>query len=104
MDTVSYKTVSTNKATATKAWLLVDAENETVAITRSEDYESRREVWLTKYNHNYLRLTRILKCLMIFDLEEFAEALYECLQEIYDEEGDKIGAETFQYWTDAVNT
>lgn len=36
MDTVSYKTVSTNKATATKAWLLVDAENETVGRLASK--------------------------------------------------------------------
>lgn len=79
-----------------------DAENENIVIIRSEDYESRREVWLRKYNHNYLRLTRILRCLMIFELEEYAEALYECLEKIYDEEGDKIGDETFQFWTNAV--
>ena len=28
MDTLSYKTVSANKATVTKEWLLIDAENE----------------------------------------------------------------------------
>ncbi|MFW5793752.1 MAG: 50S ribosomal protein L13 [Bacteroidota bacterium] len=28
MDTLSYKTISTNKETATKEWVLVDAENE----------------------------------------------------------------------------
>ncbi|CAN5126949.1 50S ribosomal protein L13 [soil metagenome] len=36
MDTVSYKTISTNKATATKSWLLVDAENETVGRLASK--------------------------------------------------------------------
>lgn len=36
MDTLSYKTISTNKATATKAWLLVDAENETVGRLASK--------------------------------------------------------------------
>jgi large subunit ribosomal protein L13 len=36
VDTVSYKTISTNKATATKAWLLVDAENETVGRLASK--------------------------------------------------------------------
>ncbi len=36
MDTVSYKTISTNKVTATKAWLLVDAENETVGRLASK--------------------------------------------------------------------
>ena len=36
MDTLSYKTVSTNKATAQKGWLLVDAENETVGRLASK--------------------------------------------------------------------
>jgi large subunit ribosomal protein L13 len=36
VDTLSYKTVSTNKATATKSWLLVDAENETVGRLASK--------------------------------------------------------------------
>ena len=36
MDTVSYKTKSTNKTTAEKGWLLVDAENETVGRLASK--------------------------------------------------------------------
>lgn len=36
MDTQSYKTVSANKATVTKEWLLVDAENETVGRLASK--------------------------------------------------------------------
>lgn len=80
-----------------------DIEARYIDITFSEDYESRKEVWLRKYNHNYLRLTRILKCLMILGLEEYAEALFECLLKIYDVEGDKIGYETLQFWTDAAN-
>ncbi|GAB4141637.1 MAG: 50S ribosomal protein L13 [Bacteroidia bacterium] len=36
MDTLSYKTVSANKATAQKEWLLVDAENQTVGRLASK--------------------------------------------------------------------
>lgn len=36
MDTQSYKTVSANKATVKKEWLLVDAENETVGRLASK--------------------------------------------------------------------
>lgn len=36
MDTLTYKTKSANKATATKSWLLVDAENETVGRLASK--------------------------------------------------------------------
>ena len=36
MDTLSYKTVSANKATVNKEWLLVDAENEILGRLSSE--------------------------------------------------------------------
>ncbi len=54
------------------------------------------------FDHNYLRITRILKCLMTFGLEDEARAFYECLRRIYREDSDQIGDETFQYWTNAV--
>lgn len=36
MDTLSYKTISANKATATKEWLLVDAEGQTLGRLASK--------------------------------------------------------------------
>ncbi len=36
MDTLSYKTVSANKATVTKEWLLVDADGQTLGRLASE--------------------------------------------------------------------
>ena len=36
MDTLSYKTISANKATVNKEWLLVDAENEVLGRLSSE--------------------------------------------------------------------
>jgi large subunit ribosomal protein L13 len=36
VDTLTYKTKSANKATATKSWILVDAENETVGRLASK--------------------------------------------------------------------
>ena len=73
-----------------------------VVVSRSEDYPIRKGEWLCMFNHNYLRITRILKCLMIFGLEDEARAFYECLRQIYREDSDQIGGETFQYWTNAV--
>ena len=54
-----------------------DAEGRNIVIILAD--KSRNSVWLRKYNHNYQRLARILKCLMIFGFEEYAGALYECL-------------------------
>ena len=36
MDTLSYKTISANKATVTKEWVLVDAENQTLGRLASK--------------------------------------------------------------------
>ena len=73
-----------------------------VVINRADSYLERKHEWVNMFNHNYLRITRILKCLMIFGLEEEAQAFYDCLRQIYREDSEQIGSETFQYWTNAV--
>lgn len=85
---------------------LAIASDKRVALTveKSETYLQRKKEWVNMLDHNYLRITRILKCLMAFGLEEEAQAFYKCLSQIYREESDQIGGETFQYWTDAVSS
>ena len=73
-----------------------------VVVERASEYLTRKEEWVQIFDHNYLRITRILKCLMIFDLTEEAQSLYNCLSNIYQENKEQIGRETFQYWTDSV--
>ncbi|QKQ77020.1 opioid growth factor receptor-related protein [Nostoc sp. TCL240-02] len=73
-----------------------------VIINQSEEYQNRKSEWVCIFNHNYLRITRILKCLMTLGLESEAQAFYKCLQQIYHEDSNQIGSETFQYWTMAV--
>ena len=79
-------------------------EQGNVCVEKSKNYLARKHEWLNMLDHNYLRITRILKCLMAFDLIQEAQAFYECLQKIYREDRDQIGGETFQYWTDAVKS
>jgi hypothetical protein len=75
-----------------------------LVIDKSEDYPTRKREWICKFDHNYLRITRILKCLTIFGLQDEAQAFYDCLQQIYREDSDRIGGETFHYWTNAIKT
>lgn len=49
MDTLSYKTVSANKATVNKEWLLVDAENETLGRLASKVAKIVRGKMKTNY-------------------------------------------------------
>jgi Opioid growth factor receptor (OGFr) conserved region len=73
-----------------------------IEIDRSENYLLRRQEWVNMFDHNYLRITRILKCLMAFGLTDVAIAFYRCLEQIYRDDRDRIGGETFQYWTNAI--
>ena len=72
-------------------------------VIKSEEYPIRKQEWICVMNHNYLRITRILRCLMVLGLESYAQSFYRCLEQIYREESRHIGAKTFQYWTNAIN-
>jgi hypothetical protein len=59
------------------------------------------EVW-SVMNHNWLRITRIISSLRILGREAKARALYDCLEAFYRSVRFPIPADTFQYWTEAV--
>jgi hypothetical protein len=53
-------------------------------------------------NHNWLRVTRILRSLTLLGQGEKAQALYGWLSEQYRSGRSPIPADTFRYWTAAV--
>jgi hypothetical protein len=59
------------------------------------------DVWAVP-NHNWLRITRILRSLMLLGLAAQAQALYERLDAIYTTRKFPITADTFRYWTEAI--
>jgi hypothetical protein len=59
------------------------------------------DVWLVP-NHNWLRITRILRRLTLLGLGAEAQALYERLEALYSSRQFPITAETFRYWQEAV--
>lgn len=78
-------------------------EDEDIEVTKSEEYQVRKINWIEQGNHNYLRLTRILTSLRLLGVKKYALALLTCLNEIYLEENENIGRETYNYWQNAVN-
>jgi Opioid growth factor receptor (OGFr) conserved region len=70
-------------------------------IHRSDTFHLRSKVWLTPFNHNFLRLSRILRSLTLLSCKEYADGLFRCLEEIYRENPAIIGQETFGYWKTA---
>jgi hypothetical protein len=80
------------------------AADGSIEVSRAPDFNERRHEWLTAGNHNFLRLTRILKSLQILGLSHLAQALFASLDRIYREKPQEIGARTFAYWESAANS
>ena len=71
-------------------------------VTKGLNFEMRKRNWLTPANHNYLRITRILKSLCLLGFREQARSFLECLLEIYEDHYRLISADTLPYWRNAV--
>ncbi len=64
-------------------------------------FADRARTWLHPYNHNHLRLTRIMDSLAALGLREEAKALQQCLKDIYEGIGrGRVTAETYRYWSE----
>ena len=72
-------------------------------IVRAPDFAERSRVWLSPGNHNFLRLTRILKSLSLLGHDASAESLLECLEELYRERPSVIGSNTVGFWRRATS-
>jgi hypothetical protein len=71
-------------------------------VAQSEHFKSRvADVWAMP-NHNWLRITRILRSLMLLAMDAQAHAFYQRLDAIYSSKKFSISADTFRHWTEAV--
>ena len=71
-------------------------------VVEGENLSARiPDVWATP-NHNWLRITRILRSLTLLGMNAQAQAFYDRLGEFYRRGTFPIPASTFRYWTDAV--
>ena len=61
----------------------------------------RQRVWLTPGNHNFLRLTRIMKSLATLGHGELSTAWLTALRQIYARHSSVIGPRTLQFWEKA---
>jgi hypothetical protein len=79
--------------------LTIDARE---AVVEGESFASRiADVWESP-NHNWLRITRILRSLTLLGLESSAKALFDRLTILRRSGRYPITPETFAYWESAV--
>jgi hypothetical protein len=76
---------------------------EELTVEPTADQAVRQAVWLTPLNHNFLRITRILRSATLLGLGREARALHAALARLYHGSARAvIGARTFDFWTAAV--
>lgn len=73
-----------------------------IVISRAANYRERQSEWQDPYNHNLLRLTRILDSLHSLCNEPYSRALLTCLESIQEEVPNKIPARTLEHWHKVV--
>ena len=75
-----------------------------IQVLPQADFDRRAATWLTPHNHNYLRITRILRSLTLLGNESLARAFLVRLERIYEQSVEVIGEDTLGYWRAAVNS
>ncbi|GAC1559403.1 MAG: hypothetical protein NVS2B7_33980 [Herpetosiphon sp.] len=74
-----------------------------VTITRATHWELRKRAWVKPFNHNFLRITRIITSLRLLGLDDFAQAFFAMLRNVFENEARTvIGERSFQYWQRSV--
>lgn len=71
-------------------------------VVRNSHWSRSFNGWAVRFDHNHLRITRILRCLRILGLQTECDAFYAALKEVYEDPMFKISDRSMQYWTRAV--
>lgn len=77
-----------------------DGAKETVV--KGENYGTVSKNWVTHFNHNHLRITRIIRCLRVLGLERQAQAFFYALRKGLPRNGWGVGKTTLDFWTRAA--
>lgn len=76
----------------------------TVSIEQADHWATRSAHWLQPFNHNHLRLTRIMKCLAALGRREDAEALQRVLLDLADRTHVRaVSRTTAKHWREATS-
>lgn len=83
--------------------LHVDGANE--IVVKGENFGRASRNWVTRFNHNHLRITRIIRSLRVLGLEQQAAAFFVALEKVCEGNGRTIGSigqRSLEFWTRAA--
>lgn len=87
-----------------------EKEAAVVRVVRGPRFSRQaRNHWLMRFNHNHLRITRIIRSLRVLGCEREAEGFFVALRDACDNDaeeegggGDTVGARSLLFWTRAA--
>lgn len=68
------------------------------SIAFADDFEQKANNWVSPNNHNYKRISRILRFLEIFEFDDIKDQFVQSLNLIYNNYQDLIGERTYNIW------
>ena len=74
-----------------------------VYLDQADNFDQRSRLWGTPGNHNYRRITRILKSMTLLSSPKHAQGLNNVLQALYLDFGARIGRQALAFWNSAAN-
>lgn len=78
-------------------------EQTQLSLLRMVEFYEANDYWITQKNHNFLRLTRILRFLWLAGRKHDYVCLQKILDDVFTEHFEIIGEETFYFWKNANN-
>ncbi len=69
-----------------------------MAVVEGPDFGRRAPVWLYPGSHNFLRISRILRCLRLLGLKQEAAAFLAWLEDLRQRHPELVPARTLEYW------
>lgn len=89
---VSKPTSSSNTSSAQSGYTII----------RAPHWRTSFRNWAVRFDHNHLRITRILRCLRILGLQVECDAFFKALKDVFDDPAFSISDRTMTYWKRAV--
>ncbi|CZT04255.1 uncharacterized protein RCO7_10674 [Rhynchosporium graminicola] len=72
---------------------LVEKDN-TYMVQKGLNWDAHRKHWDVSFDHNHLRITRIIRCLRVLGLEHEAQSFYDALES----SAQRISSRSHEYW------
>jgi hypothetical protein len=72
------------------------------SLIRGPNWNQASRNWCVRFDHNHLRITRILRCLRVLGLQRECDAFFAALEDVYADPKVSISDRSMTYWRRAV--